>query len=131
MSTKEFPIAPTFAEPVVVNKATGQHQFNPIWLRWFLDVASYLTLSSGTQLSTAMYNYINTLGSYVTIPTNQTIVFTQSHLGFFDLPAVTQQVAPTASTPISAAPTAADYNALVTEINSLRSSLIAYGLLQG
>ncbi len=36
-----FPIPPTFASPVLINEETGEHQFNPIWMRWFLDAAQF------------------------------------------------------------------------------------------
>lgn len=41
-----FPTPPTFANPVVVNPSTGENQFNPIWLQWFLVLASFLSGSS-------------------------------------------------------------------------------------
>ena len=37
MST--FQVPPTFAAPIVTDEQ-GNAQFNPIWLRWFLDVAA-------------------------------------------------------------------------------------------
>lgn len=42
MSTFQPP--PTYALPVVVDEETGRSQFNPIWLRWFLDMARILSL---------------------------------------------------------------------------------------
>lgn len=33
----QFTPAPTYADPVVVDEATGKSKFNPIWLKWFLD----------------------------------------------------------------------------------------------
>lgn len=38
----ELPDAPTFAEPVLVDKRTGKPGFNPIWLQWFLAVSRIL-----------------------------------------------------------------------------------------
>lgn len=38
-----FPPPPTYAEPTIVDNRTGKAQFNPIWLKWFLDVASILS----------------------------------------------------------------------------------------
>lgn len=32
-----FTPAPTYADPVIVDPATKQSKFNPIWLKWFLD----------------------------------------------------------------------------------------------
>lgn len=37
-----LPDAPTFAEPVIVDKTTRKPSFNPIWLEWFLSVARIL-----------------------------------------------------------------------------------------
>tara|TARA_R110000868_G_scaffold2620_3_gene18717 strand:- start:2637 stop:3089 length:453 start_codon:yes stop_codon:yes gene_type:complete len=42
-----FPVAPTYADVVLVDSLTGKGIFNPIWLRWFLDLASFLTESGG------------------------------------------------------------------------------------
>ena len=38
-----FPVPPTYAEPTIVDPNSGKAQFNPIWLRWFLDVAQFLS----------------------------------------------------------------------------------------
>lgn len=42
-----FPVPPTFADPVLVDEATRKAKFNPIWLRWFLDLAQLLTAAGG------------------------------------------------------------------------------------
>jgi len=34
-----FSPAPTWAMPVIVDPTSGDNTFNPIWLRWFLDLA--------------------------------------------------------------------------------------------
>lgn len=44
----EFQSPPTYAEPVVVDERTGQSRFNPIWLKWFLDLVQVLNDSGGT-----------------------------------------------------------------------------------
>lgn len=36
---------PTYADPVVVDERTGKAKFNPIWLRWFLDLTKSLSAS--------------------------------------------------------------------------------------
>ena len=41
MSTFQPP--PTWANPVVVDEATGKSIFNPIWLKWFIDLGAGLT----------------------------------------------------------------------------------------
>jgi hypothetical protein len=41
----DFEPAPTYADPVVVDEITGKSRFNPLWLRWFLKVASFISAS--------------------------------------------------------------------------------------
>ena len=41
-SNRHFPVPPTYAEPTIVDPS-GKSQFNPIWLKWFLDVAQFLS----------------------------------------------------------------------------------------
>lgn len=43
MSTFQPP--PTWASPVIVDETTGRSIFNPIWLKWFIDLAAGLTAS--------------------------------------------------------------------------------------
>lgn len=38
-STFKFPPPPTYAEPTIVDEKSGKAVFNPIWLKWFLDIA--------------------------------------------------------------------------------------------
>jgi hypothetical protein len=42
-----FEPAPTYADPVLVDEHTGKPRFNPLWLRWFLKLASFVTTSGG------------------------------------------------------------------------------------
>ena len=37
MATR-FESAPTYADPVVVDEVSGKAKFNPLWLKWFLNV---------------------------------------------------------------------------------------------
>jgi len=46
MSTFQPP--PTWALPVLVNEQTKIAQFNPIWLKWFVDLAQVLTSIGGS-----------------------------------------------------------------------------------
>lgn len=39
MEASRFPPPPTYAEPTIVDEKTKKASFNPIWLKWFLDVA--------------------------------------------------------------------------------------------
>jgi hypothetical protein len=43
----QFQPPPTYADPVVYDQATRKQQFNPIWLKWFLDVAQYISSNGG------------------------------------------------------------------------------------
>ena len=43
----QFQPPPTWALPVIKNETTGEPVFNPIWLRWFLDLSSQLN-AAGT-----------------------------------------------------------------------------------
>lgn len=38
----DFQPPPTWASPVLVNEKTGESQFNPIWLNWFLALTAVL-----------------------------------------------------------------------------------------
>lgn len=44
------PIPPTYADPVLVDPVTKKGGFNPIWLNWFLQLATWLS-SVATSLS--------------------------------------------------------------------------------
>jgi hypothetical protein len=49
-----FQPPPTYALPVVVDELTGKSVFNPIWLKWFIDLSSGLSsvgAGSGTVTS--------------------------------------------------------------------------------
>jgi len=49
-----FQPPPTYALPVIVDEASGKAVFNPIWLRWFIDLSRGLTAAgagSGTVTS--------------------------------------------------------------------------------
>jgi hypothetical protein len=43
----QFQPPPTYADPVVYDDATRKQQFNPIWLKWFLDVSQYISNNGG------------------------------------------------------------------------------------
>ena len=74
MSTT-FQPPPTYALPILVNPQTQEMVFNPIWLRWFLDLVKNLGTAgagSGTVISV-------TAGAGLsggTIQTSGTIAFT-------------------------------------------------------
>lgn len=48
MSTTQFPPPPTYAEVILVDRDNrAPPRFNPIWLKWFLDVAALFTAAGG------------------------------------------------------------------------------------
>lgn len=42
-----FQPPPTYAEPIIVDERTGRFKFNPIWLKWFLDLVGIVNASGG------------------------------------------------------------------------------------
>lgn len=48
--TLQFQPPPTYADPVIVDEATRKGQFNPIWLKWFLDITQYINKNGGGAL---------------------------------------------------------------------------------
>lgn len=61
--TQIFPVPPTFASPVIVNPQTGQNQFNPIWLQWFLVLAQFLQGTTTGRIKDVIP--VTTSGTYV------------------------------------------------------------------
>lgn len=45
--TTNFQPPPTYADPVIVDEATRKGQFNPIWLKWFLDLSQFINNNGG------------------------------------------------------------------------------------
>ena len=43
MSSLNFQPPPTYAEPVLVDEKTKKAQFNPIWLKWFVDLTQVMS----------------------------------------------------------------------------------------
>jgi hypothetical protein len=42
-----FQSPPTWAEPIIQDERTGKSRFNPIWLKWFLDMVGIINESGG------------------------------------------------------------------------------------
>jgi len=83
--TTNFQPPPTYADPVVVDEATRKGQFNPIWLKWFLDLSQFINNNGGGgtiqhntlgglqggisgeyyHLNQATYNILNNIGTPV------------------------------------------------------------------
>jgi len=68
----DFQPPPTYALPVLVEEATGKAVFNPIWLKWFLDLAAALDSIGGTSPQH------NSIGGLQGGTTNQYYHFTQA-----------------------------------------------------
>src|SRR3990167_10808590 len=45
--------APTYADPVLIDEETKKARFNPIWLRWFLDLTQQTNTAVGTVTHTS------------------------------------------------------------------------------
>ena len=45
--TTQFQPPPTYADPVIVDEATRKGQFNPLWLKWFLDLSQFINNNGG------------------------------------------------------------------------------------
>ena len=43
----DFQPPPTWANPVLVDKQTGESKFNPVWLKWFVDLVAVINASGG------------------------------------------------------------------------------------
>lgn len=44
----QFEPPPTYADPVLVDETTGKSRFNPIWLKWFVDIAAFFSSVGAT-----------------------------------------------------------------------------------
>ena len=90
MATTRFQPPPTYAMPVIEDMRTKTMVFNPIWLKWFLDLSQNLGItgaSSGsvssvtagpglvggviTSVGTISLKSVGTSGTYGTVTTNQ------------------------------------------------------------
>lgn len=47
----DFQPPPTYALPILVDERSGKAQFNPIWLKWFVDLAAVLNAAGGTSIN--------------------------------------------------------------------------------
>jgi len=90
MATTKFQPPPTYAMPVIEDARTKKLLFNPIWLKWFLDLSqnlgvtgaasgsvSSITAGPGlaggviTNVGTISLKSVGTAGTYGTVTTNQ------------------------------------------------------------
>lgn len=54
-----FPPPPTYADVVLVDEVSKKPRFNPLWLKWFLDVSQFITANGG---GTSTINHNSTAG---------------------------------------------------------------------
>tara|TARA_R110000868_G_scaffold94340_5_gene260312 strand:- start:1254 stop:1679 length:426 start_codon:yes stop_codon:yes gene_type:complete len=85
MATTVFQPPPTWALPVLLDEVSGKATFNPIWLRWFLDLSQNLGSSgagSGSVSSVGGTGTVNgiTLTGTVTTAGNLTLGGTLSNV---------------------------------------------------
>jgi hypothetical protein len=85
MATTVFQPPPTWALPVLLDDVSGKAAFNPIWLRWFLDLSQNLGSSgagSGSVSSVGGTGTVNgiTLTGTVTTAGNLTLGGTLSNV---------------------------------------------------
>ena len=57
-----FTPPPTSADPVIVDEKTKRAQFNPIWLKWFIDITAFVSQNSGGSTSANHENLSGLLG---------------------------------------------------------------------
>lgn len=63
-----FQPPPTYALPIVVDELTGKSAFNPIWLRWFIDISSGLTsVGAGSGTVTSITAGAGLTGGIITV----------------------------------------------------------------
>lgn len=89
MATNKFQPPPTYAMPVIEEQRTKTLVFNPIWLKWFLDLSQNLgtsgaasgtvsSITAGTGLAggvitatgTLSLKPVGTAGTYTSVTTN-------------------------------------------------------------
>jgi hypothetical protein len=76
-----FQPPPTYALPVVVDEITGRSVFNPIWLRWFIDLSKNFTATatgSHESLSGLLGGGAN---NHYHLTSSQTVIATQAASG--------------------------------------------------
>lgn len=60
MPSGAFEPPPTYAEVVLIDSVTKKHVFNPIWLKWFIDLAGILSVTGGGG-GTILHNNLGSL----------------------------------------------------------------------
>jgi hypothetical protein len=63
MATSVFQPPPTWALPVILDEVSGKAAFNPIWLRWFLDLSQNLGSGGAGSVSSVAALTLGTAGT--------------------------------------------------------------------
>jgi len=78
MATSVFQPPPTWALPVTVDEVSGKAAFNPVWLRWFLDLSQNLGSGGAGSVSSVAALTLGTSGtnlsSTVANPTTNAVI---------------------------------------------------------
>jgi len=78
MATSIFQPPPTWALPVTVDEVSGKAVFNPVWLRWFLDLSQNLGQGGAGSVSSVAALTLGTSGtnlsSTVANPTTNAVI---------------------------------------------------------
>lgn len=78
MATSVFQPPPTWALPVTVDEVSGKAAFNPVWLRWFLDLSQNLGSGGAGSVSSVAALTLGTAGtnlsSTVANPTTNAVI---------------------------------------------------------
>ena len=78
MATSVFQPPPTWALPVTVDEVSGKAVFNPVWLRWFLDLSQNLGSGGAGSVSSVAALTLGTAGtnlsSTVANPTTNVVI---------------------------------------------------------
>ena len=71
--TVQFEPPPTYADVVLIDESTNHHRFNPIWLKWFVDLTELLktsgTTSGGSSAITSVVGVLKSDGTTVSAAT--------------------------------------------------------------
>lgn len=103
MSTFQPP--PTWANPVLVDETSNQGSFNPIWLKWFVDLVGVLNSlgAGGTSIDhNTLLNLEGGGGTYYHLTLTQHTALTAGFTGTGNL---VRQTTPTLVTPVLGAAT--------------------------
>lgn len=67
-----FQPPPTWALPILVDEKTGKASFNPVWLKWFVDLTALINTGGGTSLGTVTRVSVTTANGVSGTVTNPT-----------------------------------------------------------